>query len=262
MEALRREREEEQAQEWERAAKRAATVLNQAEPCHAHPYLERKGVKPCPRLVVDTDGKLLVPVLDPDGKPQSLQTIAPDGEKRFMPCGKMAGGYFPIKGDTTSPLLVCEGLATGLSIHEATSATVLVAFTAGNLEGVAQIARKRYPERVITICGDDDHKTEGNPGLKNATEAARAVRGKIAMPRFSNDHGAGSDFNDLHQSEGLDVVRAQVEAAKEPAQDVIWPQVVPLKLTMPLPSRWKFFPNGAETSLKRRRSICRLLPAW
>lgn len=209
MEAARKEREAERARGWARAAERARAMLAQAEPCNSHPYLDRKGVKPCPRLVVEEDDLLLIPVLNPDGEVQSLQTIAPDGNKRFMTGGKAAGGYFPIKGDDAGPLLVCEGLATGLSLKEATGATVLVAFTAGNLEAVARLARDKCPERSIVICGDDDRHTAGNPGRAQAEAAARAVDGRVALPRFSGE-AAGTDFNDLHQAKGLKAVRAQV----------------------------------------------------
>ncbi len=214
LEATRRQREEAQAQAWAGAAQRARTVLDQAQPCQEHAYLQRKCVQLCAGLKVDQEGRLLVPVLGPDGKPQSVQTITADGSKLFMAGGKMAGGYFSIKGDA-GPLVVCEGLATGLSLHEATGHTVLVAFNAGNLEAVARMAREKYPERSIILAGDDDHATPGNPGLTKATAAALAVGGMLAIPVFAQA-GGGTDFNDLHQAEGLEAVKAQVEAAQAP----------------------------------------------
>jgi len=62
----------------------------------------------------------------------------------------------------TGKLFICEGFATGASIHEATEATVLVAFDCGNLAAVAAMARLLHPSREIIICADDDRKTEGN----------------------------------------------------------------------------------------------------
>ncbi len=231
IEAAKQEREAERVRGWEQAASRASAAVDRAAPCQGHPYLERKGVKPCPRLAVDEDGRLLVPVLGGSGAIQSLQTIAPDSQKLFLPGGKMAGGYFPIKG-SDGPLLVCEGLATGLSLHEATGATVLVAFTAGNLEAVSRMVRAKYPERPITICGDDDRATEGNPGRTKAAAAAWAVGGKLALPMFQ-EPGAGSDFNDLHQAEGVETVKSQVEAAQpseaEPATKPDWLEPIPFE---------------------------------
>lgn len=234
VEENRRQRDEAQAQAWAEAAQRARDRLDQSQPCQKHAYLEAKGVNPCPRLVVDDGGRLLVPVLGPDGSVQSLQTITPDGDKRFLTGGKTAAGYFPIKGGA-GPLLVCEGLATGLSLHQATGHTVLVAFTAGNLESVARLAREKYPERPIILAGDDDHQTEGNPGQAKARAATLAVGGKLALPVFAQI-GSGTDFNDLHQAEGLAVVRAQVDAA----QPVMAQEPQPAK-PMPGPSPdWHF----------------------
>lgn len=234
MEEARQRREAEQARTWAEAAQRAQHLLAQAAPCEGHSYLERKGIKPCPGLKADQAGRLLVPVLGADGKVQSLQTIAADGSKLFMPGGRMAGGFFAIKGDP-GPLLVSEGLATGLSLHEATGHTVLCAFSAGNLLAVATMARTRYPDRSIILASDDDHQTEGNPGQAKARAAALAVGATLALPVFAQV-GDGTDFNDLHQAEGLEVVKAQVKAAKEPEEPA--PEVAP-SLPGPPPD-WPF----------------------
>ncbi len=92
-----------------------------------------------------------------------------------------------------------------------------VAFDAGNLVHVAKAIRKAHPAALLVICGDDDTATEAktgtNPGRVKAQEAARAVRGVCVWPEGLAD--GGSDFNDLHQSAGLDAVRELIEAAIE-----------------------------------------------
>ncbi len=95
---------------------------------------------------------------------------------------------------------------------------MVVAFTAGNLKAVARMVRERYPEREIILAGDDDHATPGNPGASKARAAAMAVEGKLALPVFAQP-GDGTDFNDLHQADGLEAVRRQVEEAQEPKPD-------------------------------------------
>ncbi|MBU4563231.1 MAG: hypothetical protein KKE29_00765 [Proteobacteria bacterium] len=95
-EAARQRREIEQAHAHAEAAERAKKMLAEAVECADHPYLQRKGVRPCLGLKVDRDDRLLVPVLGPDSKVQSLQAIAPNGKKRFMNGGRIAGGFFPI----------------------------------------------------------------------------------------------------------------------------------------------------------------------
>jgi len=143
------------------AAQRAREYLSGLKPATAlNGYLINKGVKPCPGLLA-LDNQLVVPVLSPDdNQPMSFQTIIPfrkPKEKLFLSGGRVKGGFFPIKGKD-GPLLICEGIATGLSIHHATGLTVLVAFSTTNLANVAMMARGRYPERRIILCADDDAK--------------------------------------------------------------------------------------------------------
>jgi len=145
---------------------------------------------------------------DTAGILHSLQTIAPDGGKLFHLGGRVKGCYFGI-GKPAGKLIVCEGFATGASIHEATGAAVAVAFNAGNLEAVALALHQRHPEQTIVIAADDDYKNERNPGLTSAKSAAMAVGGFVVAPLFPAGRPANAtDFNDLAVSAGLDAVRA------------------------------------------------------
>ena len=91
----------------------------------------------------NSDNALLIPVLDESGALQSLQRIYPDGSKRFLVGGKIQGGHFVIRGQQEKPIAICEGLATGASIHQATGWTVYVAFSANNLQAVTLSARRK-----------------------------------------------------------------------------------------------------------------------
>jgi putative DNA primase/helicase len=211
------EREAKLAEAREEAAGKARAYLAGLVPAeHGSPYLARKGVKPCLGLLAD-GAHLVVPVHSPaDSKPMSYQRISPDGQKRFAKDAPVATGWFEVSGDS-GPLLVAEGIATALSLHEATGNTVLVAFSAGNIKAVAQMVRSRYPDRPIILCADNDTSTEDkigeNPGMKCATEAALAVGGLIASPP------AGGDFNDVHAVDGVGAVRAIIEAAAPPEHE-------------------------------------------
>ena len=109
----------------------------------------------------------------------------------------MKGCYHAI-GKPSGKLIVCEGFATGATIHEATGEAVAVAFNAGNLGAVAYALHKKYPELAIVIAADDDHKTDGNPGLTSAKSAALAVGGFVVAPQFPAGRPAkATDFNDL-----------------------------------------------------------------
>ena len=208
IEADKRARQEETARHHAEAREKAARILAESPDCQTdHPYLAAKGVSAHPGLKLGRDGVILVPVFGPGGKVMSLQRIWPDGSKRFLTGGQTSGGFFAIRG-ADGPLFVAEGYATAATVHAATGHTTLAAFNAGNLKAVAQGAREVYPKRTIIICADDDAKTEGNPGITKAREAARAVGGIMVAPRFSDPGHSGTDFNDLAAAEGLEAVKA------------------------------------------------------
>ena len=189
-----------------------------------NPYLQAKGIQPF-GVREDVDGNLLVPVMTVDKELRGLQTIAPDGAKSFM-YGMEKNGNFhliaePGKDLSQGEIILAEGYATGASLHMATEKPVAVAFDAGNLEPVAKKLREKFPNAAITICADNDHKhtrrtADGvepwNKGVELAQKAAQEVGGKVVAPIFTDEERARglTDFNDLHQSRGLDEVKRQV----------------------------------------------------
>jgi putative DNA primase/helicase len=209
--AMRREREAEEARRKAEARQNAAAIWQAARPApDEHVYLRAKGVKAHGLRIYD--GALAVPMRD-GAELHSLQFIAGDGCKKFLTGGRVSGCYFPI-GKADGVLCIAEGYATGASIHEATGYAVAVAFNAGNLVAVARALRRKFPRLRLILCADDDAKTEGNPGLSKAREAAQAVGGLLAVPDFGADRFEGAtDFNDLHRHAGLDAVRVCIERA-------------------------------------------------
>ena len=179
--AMQRQREKDLAQRQQLAAADALKRWTTATPCTQHDYLTRKGIQPHGAKI--EGNKLLIPMRDTSGKVHSLQTIAPDGIKMFMSGGRIKGCYFSI-GKPKGALIVCEGFATGASIHECTGHAVAVAFNAGNLEAVAVALRSKYPDLNIIIAADDDHQTPGNPGMTKARAAVQATGAKLAVPMF------------------------------------------------------------------------------
>ena len=257
--AAQAESKAEQERQWAEVAKYAANIWKQASPADpAHLYLQKKAV-PAFGLRQTEDGRLIVPVLDAHGKEQSLQFIDCEGNKRFLKGGKTAGGLFPIpaKDDRQAgPLLICEGYATGASLHLATGHTVLVAFNAGNLENVALAARARHADREIILCADNDCQTtkaDGtlyNPGKTSALKAAKAIDGKMAL--CPTHEGKPTDFNDLHLSCSLEAVQAVVEkarAAKTVASDVLPPGFT-LRKGGALPGLWHTEPKEDGTPVE------------
>ena len=193
-----------------------------------NPYLQSKGVEPF-GVREDIDGTLLVPVMTVDKELRGLQKIAPDGAKSFMYGLEKTGNFHmiaepgkePTKDLAQGEIILAEGYATGATLHMATEKPVAVAFDAGNLEPVAKKLREKFPNAAITICADNDHKhTRSTPkgiepwnkGVELAQDAAKAVGGKVVAPIFTDEERAKglTDFNDLHQSRGLDEVKRQI----------------------------------------------------
>jgi RecA-family ATPase len=191
----------EKEREHERAAKSSRlSYVSGRELKPSHFYLKKKQIDPIPPGLKVLDGKILIPMTDIDGNHTSLQRICAAGEKRFDKGGKVTGSFFTIGGGDT--IAICEGLATGASIHKAAGHTVVVAFNAGNLEPVAIALRGKYPDRSIIICADND---ESGVGLEKAQKAAQAIQARVTMPEQPK-----TDFNDLHVNVGLEAVREQL----------------------------------------------------
>ena len=202
--AMKAQREEAEAARCKEEAGKAAMRWDAAGPAPGHPYLVRKGVQ---AHGARQDSALLIPLRDTAGRLHSLQTITPDGDKRFR--GRMKGCYHAIGAKPTDLLVVCEGYATGASIHEATLWPVAVAFTADNVGPVAVALHKAYPHLQIVIAADDDHQRPGNPGMTAAKQAALAVGGLVVFPQFpAGRPDKATDFNDLAALAGLGAVRA------------------------------------------------------
>ena len=199
-----------QAQARERAerlwARANPTVSDQ------HPYLRNKQVSALGlRQLRDL---LLVPVRDGDGTLRSLEFLNPEGGKKFLKGGAVTEGRHWL-GDPRGArtLLICEGYATGASLHQACGLPVAVAFSRGNVFPVAKDLHRRFPDVALVIAGDDDRYTPGNPGRRDAEEAARWVAGTAIFPDFTGLETARqpTDFNDVHLLGGLAHLKRQLE---------------------------------------------------
>lgn len=184
------EREHQQAM----TAAKAVYLWHKAIPANPnHPYLQAKQIKP---FDLRQRGAALVIPIVANGKLVNLQFIQPDGEKRFLTGGQVAGAYVPV-GQHDDLIYICEGYATGATIHQMTGKGVLCALNAGNLISIAQLARKTCPSAHIVICADNDHQATENTGVDAARKAAAVVSAELMIPEFPPDHH-GTDWNDYH----------------------------------------------------------------
>lgn len=206
---------------------------------NAHPYLKRKNVDGYGLRVGrwplrNRDGEiyshaenvLLIPIKRPSGALTSLQAIfdvLPHGyssDKSYWRDGKKSGSFHMIGTPGVGTVAICEGYATGATIHEAMGWAVAVCFDRSNLQTVAEALRPKLSGVDFVICADNDQFTEGNPGVTDATKAAKSIRARLCVPQFRDTDTEPTDWNDLQNLEGIEAVRRQLEPeAKVPAND-------------------------------------------
>lgn len=221
----------ETAKRQKKARQLAAWILARSKPVAMHAYLKAKRIQSFGDLR-EYRGALVLPLPDIEGDLHSLQFISADGSKKFLRGGRIAGCFFTLADQADGPLVICEGYATGASIRAATGYSVICGLNCGNLFAVAEAVRGLWPNRDIIIAADNDQFTDGNPGLTKATEAAKAIRARLAVPRFSDLSTEPSDFNDLHQLAGIDAVKAQIDdtAPQEESDEEILQRLATLPL--------------------------------
>jgi phage/plasmid primase-like uncharacterized protein/archaellum biogenesis ATPase FlaH len=200
---------DERERRYRNSAIEAQSIYDNAISCDNHAYLSKKAITACDRLRIATDGRLIVPVFDKNETLQSIQYIDNDGNKRFLTDGRMKGGCFVIgELDRGKKALMVEGLATGLTVHDATGIPVIVAFNAGNLKTVHDNFKS---DVTITICADNDQHGKGE---KSAIECGCDY---VIPPQLG-------DFNDV----GVDKTRELLKHLI-PKQDVKKPFLVTIE---------------------------------
>ena len=171
-----------------------------------HSYLLKKQITPTG--IKQLKQTLLIPVTNHVGQLTSIQSIYPDGKKRFYPGGKIQGCWHQI-GDIGLESYLTEGWATGKSINQYTGKGVVVCFHAGNIKSVALALSCLYPLVKWVIAADNDHQRDDNPGLTKAREASSLTGFSICYPQF-HPSDRGTDFNDIAVNLGISSLIAQL----------------------------------------------------
>ncbi len=202
-ELIQKERDERHA----RAVTVAQAIWDKAQDdASGHSYLKAKGIpayhckliteKAARAISKDLSeslrGDLLVIPMRVGKTLTSLQFIAGDSTKRPLSGGKKQGSYHLIGNrDDSQYIAICEGFATGVSIHEATGMPVAIAFDANNIVCVAD----HFLDKIIIVCADNDSNGTG-------LNAAKKVKGAIiAMPA-----DADTDFNDVRDPARINAI--------------------------------------------------------
>lgn len=158
-EAQRIQREAEEAKRREEARDRIKALRELVRPASPeHPYLKRKGIKPF--ALGQFTGQLTLAGVDCHGAlvaryGESCMQFLTDSAKRFL--GPASGTYYAV-GKPNGVVVVCEGVATGHSLHEATGYAVAVAGSAGNLDAVGAALRAKLADARLVFAADDDRE--------------------------------------------------------------------------------------------------------
>ncbi|ANG62227.1 hypothetical protein A8C75_06790 [Marinobacterium aestuarii] len=164
-------------------------------------------------------GQLLIPFGNPHQGYTGFHqiTFSPHGDRKrhfVREAGLMSGSFIRIqpKPEATAriPVLICEGLATGLTLALVWPGEVRVALSAHNLAAV----RRNTPGPVI-FCHDNDiwKPRVGNVG-KHCAQSARQPGDRLCYPTFSREtlaRARPTDFNDLLRLEGFSALHSTLE---------------------------------------------------
>lgn len=157
----------------------------------SHPYLSRKGF-PAEQGLVDTDGRLVIPMRDARhyADLRSVQRIDDEGAKLFLKGGAAKDAVYRIG---RGRVVLVEGYATGLTVRAAfellyEKVCIVVCFSAGNMVSVARL----YPGAIV--IADNDASGTG-------ARAAESTGLRWVMP-----DEVGMDANDLMLRDGVRAV--------------------------------------------------------
>ena len=218
VDALRRERDARRKEREQEALAREAAAAEAAKAVVAgcgtgeHPYFESKGFAERIGLIADCGGPpwlagvaensnawragrgggpwLVLPIRDARNEIRSAQYVAPDGTKKFHLGSSTRACYHRI-GRSAKSVVLCEGYATGLSVHDALAkryypCEVRVCFSAQNIAAVA----KKCKAPDAWIVADNDRNGVG-----------REWALKTGLPHWIPPIG-GRDANDLMNEQG------------------------------------------------------------
>ena len=175
-----------------------------------HPYLATKGFPEEKGLVLD--GELLIPMREFSVYKQvnSVQRIAADGTKLFLPGGKAKSSVFFIGRVMARERWLVEGYATGLSVRAALrllyrDAQVIVCFSAGNLAHIGRVLKAFEPKACVVADNDDSSAGE---------KAAKDTGLRWVMPQE-----IGTDANDMHRKHGLHALAELIRTVRARAEE-------------------------------------------
>lgn len=195
-----------------------------------HPYCVRKQIKNVKNIGLDNSGNPIIPMIDENGEIWNYQKIITSEKKYFKTGARVKGLYFDFteSGEEVSDrIFICEGFATGDALKQVLAGDrIICAMTANNLEGVAEIIKKKYPGANIIIAGDND-----KAGKYFGDSAAFKVGGVAIYPQEKKfdwndvliERGAANTLEEINcaiaESEEYDVDEESAESEAIPEDE-------------------------------------------
>ena len=164
----------------EKPMKQDFSFLDQLPPAPPnHAYLVTKKIGPATAKI--QENYLVIPFQNVKGEIVGGQKIFGDGKKINFTGSLKTGTFHTIPATTNlDKTYLVEGFATGVSVHEATGAKVIVAFGTGNYKSIVS----HFPNLIIAADND-----------KAGIEAAKLTKQPYTFPPIE-----GMDWNDYAQS--------------------------------------------------------------
>ncbi|MFA5428473.1 MAG: DUF5710 domain-containing protein [Sulfurimonas sp.] len=202
-------------------------------PAASHPYTTAKCINPLNAKIDDKDN-LVIAFRNTHDHIKTIQKIAPTKQnsrwsKYWEKNAEKIGNFAIIGAEDFSQykkvyknrIIVAEGYATAISVHEALKHPIIVVGDSSNLIPViSSLAKDLGNDLNIIIAADNDLLVKvpvNNPGLTYAQKAAKmasdlGIKTKIVKPNIT-EHDAKkgiSDFNDLAALYGSSTVKKQI----------------------------------------------------
>ena len=172
-----------------------------------HEYLNKKGLKNNYGLT-EINGSLICPVYSTRNTYKELRSLQyiTTKNKRFVSASEVKSNIFTIGIDweqwnSYKSIVVTEGLATSISVHECTGLPVVCTFSANFGQAALENIRKFYDGEFLIAFDNDDNGV----GQQRAREIITNISN--CKSRIPSTKG---DYNDIHINEGAEAVKKQI----------------------------------------------------
>lgn len=187
---------------------KARNIWHNAHPVDLnHPYIIKKKI--IPYNAKGFGEAIILPIINTDHEILSIQKIFPDGSKKIAYKTTFLSSFIVLGDVLTREILICEGWATGCTLHEVTKKTTIITINAANMVNVAKEMRKKFINTTnrFIYCADND---KDKIGQKYAILSAIENPGIVIIPTFKPGDEEYTDFNDLAALYGRDAVFQQI----------------------------------------------------